>query len=268
MSLSYQLRAMFSRYRRQTPHVQPNRYRRGHDAGQAGFPNFNDKPGKFEEYDPVRSIGYPASPQYKPPDSSHDPGFCGTTPPERFWLPNETAGTQETPVDYDTMLLMDAMIGAIRQGWQEMHDRASAEPMHEVDSDSFQQALDSMAPSTAAPEQYDAAEMTQEFFDDQMAHPDDAIPAGMPDHAELDVMQAGLAVLDALADSHDAAMMDGPVEEMPLEDTVEQQFDVMMNQMDPMSAPEERDPFQAMQDVYDQQMQLLMDPFMMMGPMG
>ncbi len=109
MSLSYHLRALQSRYRRQAPRVEFNRYRRGHDAGQTDFSSFNDKPGKFEEYDPVRSIGYQASPQYEPPDFSNDPGFHRTTPPERFRLPNETAGIHQTPVDYDTMLITNAI---------------------------------------------------------------------------------------------------------------------------------------------------------------
>ena len=60
--------------------------------------------------------------------------------------------------------------------------------------------------------------------------------------------------------------MDDAIEEMALEDAIEQQFDAMMNQVDPMQAPKEHDPFQAMQDMYDQQMQLLLNPFQMPGP--
>ncbi len=245
MSLSYQLRSMLSRYRRQTPRVQPNRYRRGDDAGHFRAPGTaGPGPGHFDEYDPVRSIGYPASPQYEALDSSHDPDFRGTTPPERFRLPDDTAGIRETPVDYDTMLITDAMAAAVWQSWQEAHDRASAEPLQEADSVLSQQMLDPMTPSSAAAGQHDGPEMTQELFDQQMAQLDDAVPADMPDPAELDVMQAGLATLDALADQHNASTMEDAIEEMALEDAVEQQFDAMMDRMDPMPNPEEPDPFQ------------------------
>jgi hypothetical protein len=292
MSFLAPLRASLFRYRKRkqisldgtVAGLDPQHYRRSQQyAEPSPISSPQGRSPRADEYDPVHSMGYPASPHYEQPDVADDPGCHGITPPERFWLPNEPVGIHERPVNYDAMLISDAIGDAVRQDWQEMHDRAVEPPQHaEAAPGFFQQMLDSMMPSDAIPGQYDGADMPQELFEQEMATAAGLDPMqGQPsDHLQPNEAEALQGSIE-----HDIEESEGQFNgamapaEMAygghepggmLEGAVERQFDQMMNEMEePVPAPEEMypDPFVVAQAMFDEQMQLLMNPFMMPGPM-
>ena len=228
-------------------------------------------------------MGYAALPHYEQPDVDDDPDCHGTIPLEQFRLPHEPVGIRERPVNYDAMLISDAIGDAVRQDWQEMHDCA-VEPPQQADAATgfFQQMLDAMTPSDAIPGQYDGADVTQELFEQEMAsavdldpmqsQPPDQLqpnePETMEGSVEDDIVAAEGQFDGAMAPTE---MASGPREpaETP-EDAVEQRFDQMMSAMEePVPTPDEiyRDPYAQAEMIFDQQMQQLLHPFMMWGPM-
>lgn len=283
MSIPGPLRDSLSRYRKKkhlsldsrVPGVGAMRYRRSYNRAPAGLQGYaHGRPAHADEYDPVESIEYPTSPSYEPPDFADGPGCCGTTPPERFLLPNETAGIQEKPVDYDTMLITDAIINGIRQDWQEMHDRATGIPQQaHPDPGPSQRILDSTIPSSPISGEHDEHDLTQELFDELMEaavdqpvapkdQPQESSPTEAPAHDPFAIAEAQFdQAMEMMAGVEPSEMNPGDALDEPLEQIVEQYEPV---------PPEKRhlDPFGAAAAMFDQQMQMLMDPFMTMGPMG
>ncbi len=283
MSIPGPLRDSLSRYRKKkhlsldarVPGVGAMRYRRSYNRAPAGLQGYaHGRLANAEEYDPVESVGYPTAPGYEPPDFADCHDCLGTTPPERFWLPNETAGIHEKPVSYDAMLITNAIIDGIRQDWQEMHDRATGLPQQtHPDPESSLQILDSMSPSSPVSGEHDEHDLTQELFDELMeaavdqplglgTQPQESSPTEALDHDPFAIAEAQFdQAMEMLAGLEPSEMNAGDAIDAPLEQIVEQHGPV---------PPDKRhlDPFGAAAAMFDQQMQMQMDPFMMMGPMG
>lgn len=120
------------------------------------------------------------------------------------------------------------------------------------------------------PPPYRASLMTNELFTEAMqeviskrdSEPSEPVPFDNPVMA-IELMHAP-AFLEHMVDR---AFYDDPVQE--IEAAMTQQFQEMEQQMAPEPVPEPMpDPYMEQQQMYDEQMRQMMDPFGMMGPMG
>lgn len=105
-------------------------------------------------------------------------------------------------------------------------------------------------------------EAMQEVISKRDSEPSEPVPFDNPVMA-IELMHAP-AFLEHMVDR---AFYDDPVQE--IEAAMTQQFQEMEQQMAPEPVPEPMpDPYMEQQQMYDEQMRQMMDPFGMMGPMG
>ena len=116
-----------------------------------------------------------------------------------------------------------------------------------VDQAVFPDRLQDVGPQDPAADAiaYDAGQMSQELFDDAMAPAVDPMDASEPEQMQPDTAM----MMDEAFDLSLEHMVEGPEPPMP--------------------PPEEmyEDPYAQAQFMFDQQMQMLMNPFQMPGPM-
>lgn len=274
MYLDRPLREMNSRYRRQRARLVPNRYVPGlHYAGAPGGELVErvSSPGRTrEEYDPIHPA-YLTVPGYDPPEPWDAIQLEPQTPELRFAPP--ASEPRPRPVRYEDLPLDPVLF---EQAIDELGSRSRPTDKPEpilIDndvrfnppsmgtgglSDEIAMAVPStdMVPSNPIPSPLTAEMDTPEAlpqFAAELLEPSSTLDPELDAFAMMEAAQEAMLEEQASMPGSEAACLDDLV----------QQLDSGPMMQDPM----ELDPFKAMDDMFNQQMQM-MDPFNMMGPLG